>query len=81
MMPYVWQKFATNSGFPSGGWLMPMGWGGYSNSGPSTACPAIQSLVNSPLFGVVALLYLLTWVLGLLALVALIRFLWKRAGK
>lgn len=74
-MMYGWSRYATGSGFPIGGWLTPMMWG---NGGGQ--CAGLQNVVNSPVFIIGSFLYLVTWVLILVALVALIRFLWRKAG-
>ncbi len=76
-MMYGWSQYATGSGLPIGSWLLPM-WG---MMGQNTAqCSALQSAINSPVFYIGTLFYFITWVLILITLIALIRFLWKRAG-
>jgi len=76
-MGYMLSRMAAGNNLPYGSWLVPMmGYG----SGGSIDCPAIGKLVNSPLLNIALFFYLLTWFLVLLALVALIRYLWRKGG-
>lgn len=70
------KTLVTVGGF-TGGWLMPMMGAGYNQ----TQCSGLENLVKSPLFNVMALLYLATWVLVVAVLVALFRYLWRKGGR
>ena len=57
---------------------MPM-MAGYGYGG--TQCAALEGVVKSPVFTLMMLFYLATWVLVLAVLVALLRYLWRKGGK
>ncbi|OGG14825.1 hypothetical protein A2773_07025 [Candidatus Gottesmanbacteria bacterium RIFCSPHIGHO2_01_FULL_39_10] len=58
--------------------FMPM-MAGYGYGG--TQCAALEGVVKSPVFTLMMLFYLATWVLVLAVLVALLRYLWRKGGK
>lgn len=76
-MFYGLSESATASSFSTGAWLLPL-MGNVQNN--SSQCQALSSFMNSPVFYLGILFYTVTWILILATLVALIRYLWKRAG-
>jgi len=76
-MMYGLSDYATGSSLPIGSWLLPVGGVmGVNNS----QCMELGAFLSSPVYYLAVILYLATWILILATLVALIRYLWRRAG-
>lgn len=80
-MMYNWSQFATGSSLPQGGWFLPMMpmMGGYQ-AGAGASCPMATGGWVGTVLAIASLLYLLTWVLLMVVLIAAARYFWKKAS-